>query len=204
MYKKKTNYIYSRLYLNEVLIALEAADIKDISIEKRKKIIFYGINTLNYNKTSKSMNENELYGHIIYIVDLIKSITFEEFINIFPINKEYDGEKYGMKDYFSTIEYLKTVDLKSEIAEEVENLLSNYYNYKVIQFCVCQMMTISTIVKNTQGRDLFSEFLEEIGVKIDRYSEIQGNDGKKFMRNTTTGEIFKIKKPMPSYLKLVK
>ncbi len=58
-------------------------------------------------------------------------------------------------------------------------------------------MTISTIVKNTQWSYLFSEFLEEIWVKVDKYSKIQRNYGKEFIQNTTTDKIFKIKKPMP-------
>ena len=90
-----------------------------------------------YNKSSNSMSEDELYGHIQYIIDLIKIDVIWRFYQYFSNKQEYDEEKYAMKDYCSTMKYLKTVDLKSEIAEEVENLLSNYYNYNVIQFWVC-------------------------------------------------------------------
>ena len=40
--------------------------------------------------------------------DLIEGVSVEEFLSVYPLKKEYDGDKYGFKDYNYSIEFLKT------------------------------------------------------------------------------------------------
>lgn len=40
--------------------------------------------------------------------DLIEGVSVKEFLSVYPLKKEYDGDKYGFKDYNYSIEFLKT------------------------------------------------------------------------------------------------
>ena len=52
------------------------------------------------------------------IMSYMATLTPTEFVRVFPIPKEYDGEKYSVKDYFSTIERLKKYPSDEEIGED--------------------------------------------------------------------------------------
>ncbi len=69
-----------------------------------------------------------------------------EFVRVFPIPKEYDGEKYSVKDYFSTIERLKKYPSDEEIRKDkIIEFLMEYYNWDIIKFEVKKLCLISYI-----------------------------------------------------------
>jgi len=45
-------------------------------------------------------------------------LTPSEFMTISPIEKEYNGHKWGFKDYFYTRDYINTLDPSKPIGQE--------------------------------------------------------------------------------------
>ena len=60
----------------------------------------------------------------------------KEFMELYPIPKEYDGHKYEIKDYFYTRDYIKGLEQENPIGTEVFNLLWEYQNRDLIHFNV--------------------------------------------------------------------
>ena len=139
-----------------------------------------------------------------YIKDVMRLITFKQFINLFPIEKSFDGYKWECKDYWSTMDYLKDFDLNDFIGENVDELLSNYYNSDIINFCVMQMLVYDRIARMQGNLGLMEQFLNEVdpecNVHMYTYHEKEG-----YMYDTNTGKTFKVSKPKKkTHLKLVK
>lgn len=82
-----------------------------------KQAVFYGvkyINTHQYeHKDYATRQEVENKFQIIQIVkELMMQLTPKEFVNLFPIKKEYNhSEEDCWKDYFYTANKLKTYDI---------------------------------------------------------------------------------------------
>lgn len=94
------------------------------------------------------------------VEDLIGMVSLKEFMNIFPIGKEYDGEKYGMKDYYSTKSFLNRYEQKSEIGKKIEELLLEYYNRDIIAFNVKRFMLVDQLRRARGQKSMAEEFME--------------------------------------------
>ena len=99
----------NELYFNAYLRVLKSIETKinlgestDLKTEY-KKLITYGIKSINTWEEPPKMNIDyprrglDLYR---FIVSIIGKLTPKEFMQLFPIEKTYNGEKYGFKDYF--------------------------------------------------------------------------------------------------------
>ena len=159
------------------------------------KCIWSGIKyfaRFNYNITDYSELVKAFMGYE-YIKELIKLITFEQFVKLFPIEKSFDGYKWECKDYWSTMDYLNKHNLKDFIGENVDDLLNNYYNSDIINFCVIQMLVYDRIARMQGKLGLMEQFLNEVdpegNVHIYNYHEKEG-----YVYDTETGKTFKVKK----------
>ena len=171
-----------------------------------KKAIFHGIKfikKINYNEASFE----ELLKFNLEIEDLvvmISKITYNDFINMFPIIKEYNGHKWECKDYYSTMDFLKDKNLDSIIGlDNVQNLIFEYYNQDILVFGVNQMIVVDRIVRMMGDKGLMERFLEQVDPegKVDTYT-YHKEEG--YMQSNKTGKTFKVRKPKPDYLKVVK
>jgi hypothetical protein len=133
-------------------------------------------------------------------------MTVNELVNMFPILKEYDGEKYECKDYFSTIQFLETLDWNKPIGQEIHEFLSSYYNNDIINFCVKELLLMDKINKREGRKGIMEQFLEMADPqgKIDVIT-VHKDEGYIYHKNT--GKTEKIRKPRkrkPSYMSVVK
>ena len=124
------------------------------------------------------------------VIDSIKSlmtnITYREFIQLFPITKEYDGDKFGMKDYYSTIDYLKDFNL-DDLIHDPEELIMEYYNPLILALGVEYMTVVSKMSRNHLGLDPFTAFF---------HPEEYGHDSKgNIIGVTADGKVHKIAAP---------
>ena len=130
-----------------------------------EKAIFWGVKYLAFYNNWKELSLADLeiiLNEFDYIEKLISRITFNEFIQLFPIIKEYDGYRYECKDYFSTMDYLKTVELDQVIGENTAELLDNYYNNEIINFLVHRYCTFDEILKKQGQPTLIEGFLKMV------------------------------------------
>ena len=83
--------------------------IKALRDENHLKVAFYGIKWLPCLTTDEKSHET-LTG-------------------VLPIEKSYDGKRYGVKDYFSTVETLNGHGLDIPFGDSVSEILWDYHNW---------------------------------------------------------------------------
>lgn len=93
-------------------------------------------------------------------------LTPSLFNQIFPIKKDYDGQKWGIKDYFSTKNYIE-----EEIGwdNQIKNGLGFLYEYDnddVLQASLVTMDVINSISQRQTGESVFERFVKENGIQM--------------------------------------
>ena len=197
-------------------------EIKDFKIKKYKqlynkyknndlkKTIFYGIKYLShfYPKDESYEELLEAFKEFDYIKVLVSLISYKDFLQLFPIEKTFDGEKFQCKDYFSTIDYLKDKDMESEIKyeEDVDLLFWNYYNTEVMNFGVMQTIVCDRLIRMEGKKGFLESFIDEID-KEGKITTYTYHEKEGYMYDNKTGKTFKVQKPKPrkpKYLNEVK
>lgn len=116
------------------------------------------------------------------ITEMISLLTPEEFERVFPITKEYDGEKYGFKDYFSAKEALNKFKKGEPIFKsgDVDTLLWEYHNMDTQLFAATVMTCVDNVRKADGLPSVFEEFAENEGLNTYRkYTDV--TTGKEFL-----------------------
>ncbi len=141
---------------------------------------------------------NEMLQFMLMLTDLMGQLTPTEFMQMFPIPKEYDGEKLGVKDYFSTIKDVMKYPLDKPIGiGNVTQFIMDYYNWDIMEFEVIKLSVISRIRRMEGQKGIMEEFMERQGISP-RTMHQEGN----FMVDDETGEQFEIAKPKHPMRKL--
>lgn len=178
---------------------------KTQSKDDLKKLIFYGVMAIS--KTIKFKNDDSRFRimrfDFISLINLyIGKLTPTEFMQMFPIKKDYDGKRWEVKDYFYTMEEINKMVKDEPIGDKVEEFLYDYHNDTIRYYSVEFMSSISDmrILKGEKG--IFEEWAEDNGISISTMHKTA--KGKEFMIDGKTGKSFKVKKVHPRYLKIVK
>lgn len=100
------------------------------------------------------------------VMDLLAKATPKEMIQMFPIHKEYDGKKWSQKDYFYTMEYLRSMDINKPIGDKIEDFLLHYYNWDLMLF---EIGYSDFVRKEKQIRE--EEDIRRIGNEIDKINK---------------------------------
>jgi hypothetical protein len=197
--------IYSRLIQ-------ECAEAENPSIDWKKRFVYLVIkglpiifdDVISGNSERFCLSE-ELLSLIWAPIELAQEqmgqLTPNEFMTVFPIKKEYDGQRGGFKDFHSTMEELETIGMDTPIGEHVQSLLFDYQNRHVIHFNVFKMMVVDRI-RACQGQPSMVEtFMAERGV----YPMLVMTDdsGNQFMYDPNRQTSYPIVKRFPRYLKLI-
>lgn len=91
---------------------------------------------VNHTKAYKSCLEIEnRYQELKQVMETIGRLTPMKLLRMYPITKEYDGEKWGTKDYFYTMDKLKKRPADKPIgdAQDVAVLLWDYQNWDLME-----------------------------------------------------------------------
>ena len=161
--------------------------------ENLKKMVYWNIRFLPCFKKDDDVIIEKKFLLISYVKDDLKKLTYREFINLFPIAKEYDGAKWGMKDYYSTMEYLNDKSLDDYIEDPLE-LILEYYNWNIIEFGVEFMSVTSDMHKIQTGIGITEAFMFP-----DQYpTDSKGN----LIGVTSDGKVHKVASPRKSKPKL--
>lgn len=112
-------------------------------------------------------------------------LTYRELFTIYPIEKDFDGYKYGMKDYWSSKEFIEeSIDDLDEFVEEdvLMEIIMECDNNDLFRIAMRYVEIIEFFHAHKWGFTVLDEFLDSVGVEpIPRDS--QGNligivDGK--------------------------
>ena len=170
-----------------------------------KKMAFYGIkytNTQRVDNMHTSEEAEDFHKFVMAVSEFIGRLTPNEFMNIFPITKEYDGHKWGMKDYFYTMEYLNTLERDKPIKDQnidngsVVGFLWEYHNWEVRRFTV----KLATALERIQAAQGLPTMFDALDIETHTLHE---SNGKQFLIDSN-GRTTALRKPLPRYLKPIK
>lgn len=169
-----------------------------------KKLVFYGVKYVITN-SSREYTTREQAEWDFQLITIIKSLVGllkpGEFMEIFPIEKDFKGHKNDMKDYFYTRDYINTLDPDKPIGEEVLMFLWEYTNWDITEFNVESMLALSKLREFDGHPSIAKEWADMNGIKT--YTMHTGANGQGFIIDDTTGKAIKVKNKRPRYLRLV-
>lgn len=195
-----------QLYQNAFIGNIKQIDIDNPDRDTLKKLIFYGVKMINTKPERQTTTYDEAilaFQFAMLVQGMMGFLTPAEFVSMFPIAKEYDGNKYGTKDYFYTMNYIKSLpdkpigDIKS-----VMKFLWEYCNWEINIFTV-NVFSCMDDLREMEGHPSFmEEWANMNGIKT--YTMYTDSGGKKFLLDRETGKSFKVRKKTPRYLRLIK
>ena len=194
-YKPKAEH-YERAVIRMIEKDLNCLENRD----RMKQFIFLNVRKFVCERHEKKFTYEELNNRLQFmfnLTDFMGRLTPIEFMHMFPIPKEYDGEKYGVKDYFSTIEEVNKYPKDKSIGDKITEFLVEYYNWDIMKFEVLKLTTISNIRRMQGQQGIMEEFAEQNGMKLQTFHQ-EGNE----MVNDETGERYEIVKPKNPMRKL--
>lgn len=192
------------MYLNAFQKAAEAYRENQNAEHFVKKLIVYGVKAINAKPESKNMTYNETINDFLFvstILGLIETLTPNEFMNLFPIDKEYKGHKWGIKDYFYTRDYINSLNPNEPIKDAL-TFIWEYTNQEIARFNVFVMNCISNLRKLQGKPSLMEEWADMNGVKT--YTMHKDQKGREFLFDNESGKTIRIKKKLPKHMKLIK
>ena len=128
------------------------------------RVVFYGIKSSIY--TPESINYEQALTEFQFISamkDIIAKVTPNEFMSVFPVEKYFKGYKHDMKDYYSTMEYLSTLNLDEPLGEGALMFLAEYMNNDVHRFFVRSVVSLSSLRQYEGHIDMYEEFMAAQG-----------------------------------------
>lgn len=93
-----------------------------------------------------------------FVKDLMIGVSIKEFLQCYPLRKSYDGERYGIKDYFYSNTYVKTLMSISDVFTE-ENIAEFLMEVELEdalfrRLPIYMMLGVSHKWKQTKGTDM--------------------------------------------------
>ncbi|HBF39796.1 MAG TPA: hypothetical protein DDW50_21090 [Firmicutes bacterium] len=198
---KKPDYyqLYHDAYIRKYRMCINNPDNQAV-----KSLIFYGVRYINTMKRTGNESLDEL-SVVLEIIEKIKEqiswLTPAELLNVFPLDKRYDGERYQSKDYFSSMEMLQKFEMDKPIGDKIDDLLWDYMNIQTRLFVAQEIGILSDIQQVYGEPGIMEEFATKNGITtFTKYTELSG---KEFIVNNQTGKSIGFKKKIPRYLKLI-
>lgn len=178
--KNKKFYIYKRIFLqlcNDFQF-IRMSDHKALT-DCARKIVISGVKFFKC-FTREDIMENLTFSYKTSNAVLSAMLTFtpEEIANLFPPYKDYDGEKYGSKDYFYAQEKIQEwsmIGFQGDI-EYLKEYLGEINNFELIAFRI--------------NCDYVDMFLEEINRELIKKQKIK-KIKEKFNQSILLKPIFK-------------
>lgn len=186
MYNEK--YFYNYLYIsNKAAEEITEGRIK----ESLSKFIFsYGRSLITFCETNDMNSAEALFEAFETWKQAACLLTYRELFTTYPIEKDFDGYKYGMKDYWSTKEFIKeNIDNLDDFVDEevLMEIIMEYDNNDLFRIAMRYIEIIEFFHRHKWGFSVLDEFLDSVGV-----SEIP-RDSKGNLIGIVDGKV--VKKP---------
>lgn len=180
--------------------------------EELMKVALCGVKYINYVADIERENQRldssyntpfEVKENGFNLIDalfgIIGWIKLGNLIKIFPVDKIYDGDKWGCKDYFYTMDVLKEKGLDNAVGRDgVFDLMWDYMNKDLREVTVFFMSCMSAMYKKQTGVGIAEKFCEDNG--IGSYTMNRENG---LLIDNQSGEIAKVSNT-PSFMSVVK
>lgn len=97
----------------------------------------------------------------------VGAMTPREFGTFFPVDKTYNGAKWGNKDYFHTMKYIHGIGgMDTVIGERDLEFMYEYDNWDVRFFTLTSLAIISELQEPTDGKNIMEEFASLLDAEI--------------------------------------
>lgn len=203
--KEKENPCYAQIYTNAMMRALERLVKEPDNRQAKLQLVFYGVKLVN--ATDKRNQSPEGAANVFALISSIngyaEEITPRELMQVFPVSKVYDGEKWETKDYFYTMDVLQKHGLDKPMGEDAMEILFDYTNIHITMFAVATMSAISAMRRYNGEKGLLEEFAEQQGMKLQTYTMSKDNKGRNWLTDNDTGERQRVKVKRPRYLRAI-
>lgn len=150
---------------DRTLEALHNGDMQDPTLVKQ--LICYGIRFMNSTTEVYPPPDTEAakehFAFACQLIDFIGLLTPRDLMQLFPAQKRYDGRRYGVRDYWSTMDVLGEHGLDAPMGEEALPLLLEYMNPDINDFTLGILHVISMLNKARTGKSLLQSFFENVG-----------------------------------------
>lgn len=162
----KLHDIWNRQYHNIVSSMFEKyKSLNEWSQDELMKVSLCGVKYINYAIDIDAINHRldstyqtpfEVKQNSFNLIDalfgIIGRIKLKNLIKIFPVDKTYDEDKWGCKDYFFTMDVLKEKGLDNAVGRDgVFDLMWDYMNKDLREFTVFYMGCMSAMYKQQSG-----------------------------------------------------
>ena len=136
------------------------------------------------------------------VVELVGQLTPRELLQIFPVEKVYNGERWETKDYFFTMDVLRQHGLDKLLGESVLDVLWDYTNIHVRLFNVAAMKAIDVLRRMSGRESLLEEWAASNGEKLTICTLRRDRKGRRWIVNNETGERHRVKVKRPRWARV--
>jgi hypothetical protein len=201
--KEKPDFV--ELYSNAMMRTLERQKEAPEDKQANLRAIFYGVKLIGVTD-NRHLSAEGAYSRF-WLIESIKAsigkLTPQELMQIFPVRKVYDGERWEVKDYFFTMDVLRQHGLDKPMGGAVDDLLWNYMNRDIGEFVVASIGAMDELRRHSGEQCLMKEFAEQKGMKLPMYIMTTDRKGRRWLTNDETGERQRVKVKRPKYLRAV-
>lgn len=189
--KDQKNRAYYRIYSKYIdMMEREGIPFYVLTSEEKEKflyaIVMYLV-TLDQRSTKNMKDARETHAMYDSVITLLSSLTPSQLVRMFPIDKYYDGEKYEMKDYFSTREVIDKLPQDEPIHLHIDmvELMWDYCNTHIRHLLTAAMCGVDEIRKWMGKCSMMEEYLWKL--QTDEWKKVKPR-----------------KRQLPAWLKIVK
>jgi len=207
--------LYHRAYLRKLNSLMESDE--SYAGSELMSVVFLGVKAVITSRGTDDPKNIQALNYKFQELELIKALmafmTPRQFLTTFPVIKEYDGARYQLKDYFSTLEMVRTMDLDEPIGEEIDDFLWDYRNRDTELFQLEVFGVISDLARAKGIPTPMEKFAAKNSIPLyfedKKNKELIGpilikqvDDG--YYYEDSKAQTVQFKKSLPDYIRVVK
>lgn len=162
--------IYIKVYGRKIDALTKLMKIRDVTAQDYIQVIYWGVKAFISSRVNEEQKDLEHLTRRFAAMESLKTamglLTPRQFANVFPVIKTYDGAKYEVKDYFSTMAMMKEMGMDTPIGEKIEDFLWDYHNYHTRMFLVKLMGTASDAMRAQGQPGILERFAADFNMPL--------------------------------------
>jgi len=187
--RKELHPMYEKAFFS----AIRQAATQEDKLASVNKLALLGVKTMNSRDKPMAHSSTAVKRYlegINIVIGMMACMKPQEFVSTFPPTKRYDGDRWQMKDYHSTMEAIREIPQDEMIGQHIEELLWDYMNPDVTELTV-DLMKATSDMRRLEGKpDLAQTFLDSLPLPSAVYTTMDGRrfslDGKVGTKKVST------------------
>lgn len=138
------------------------------------------------------------------VLAMLSELSPAKIAELFPQPKLFDGEKYGCKDWYTSVSAVEKYGGTRSFAndeEKTQRFLLEVNDPLLIGYVISGIMLIDDLRAFQGKKDVLEEFFEQEGKKLPVYHMVDGKKEKIFV-DENGRKVGDVKKPMPRWARV--